>query len=153
MYSKNSDFRSPQTSDHHHQPLHQHHGDGDDGGSSCCNAADQQPLSAVSHHHLHQHHDTVLHPPLMLDTEALAPTGPGPSILHQDTPPSASYADPHAMVDIDSPVTICGDIHGQFWDLLELLRKGGMVPETSYIFMPRMYPSVSPRGLLRRAPG
>lgn len=33
------------------------------------------------------------------------------------------------------PVTICGDIHGQFWDLKELLRKGGSIPETSYIFM------------------
>jgi serine/threonine-protein phosphatase 6 catalytic subunit len=39
---------------------------------------------------------------------------------------------------VSSPVTICGDIHGQFWDVLELLRKGGMVPETSYIFMARM---------------
>ncbi|KAJ6629494.1 Metallo-dependent phosphatase-like protein [Mycena sp. CBHHK59/15] len=36
---------------------------------------------------------------------------------------------------VRSPVTVCGDIHGQFWDLLELLRRGGSVPETSYIFM------------------
>ena len=39
---------------------------------------------------------------------------------------------------VSSPVTICGDVHGQFWDVLELLRKGGDVPQTSYIFMARM---------------
>ncbi|KAF8335794.1 Metallo-dependent phosphatase-like protein [Cantharellus anzutake] len=39
---------------------------------------------------------------------------------------------------VSTPVTVCGDIHGQFWDLIELLRKGGMVPETSYIFMARL---------------
>ncbi|KAF8880137.1 hypothetical protein CPB85DRAFT_1194232, partial [Mucidula mucida] len=38
---------------------------------------------------------------------------------------------------ISSPLTICGDIHSQFWDLLELLRKGGDVPETSYILTAR----------------
>jgi serine/threonine-protein phosphatase 6 catalytic subunit len=36
---------------------------------------------------------------------------------------------------VSSPVMICGDIHGQFYDLKELLRIGGMVPSTSYIFL------------------
>jgi len=36
---------------------------------------------------------------------------------------------------VNSPVTVCGDIHGQFYDLLELFRKGGEIPKTSYIFM------------------
>ncbi|XP_053951932.1 serine/threonine-protein phosphatase 6 catalytic subunit [Anastrepha obliqua] len=36
---------------------------------------------------------------------------------------------------VSTPVTVCGDIHGQFYDLEELFRTGGQIPDTNYIFM------------------
>lgn len=39
------------------------------------------------------------------------------------------------VVSVPAPVTICGDIHGQLFDLFELIKIGGMPPHTNYLFM------------------
>jgi hypothetical protein len=39
------------------------------------------------------------------------------------------------VVHVSSPVTVVGDIHGQFHDLIEIFRIGGPAPTTNYLFL------------------
>jgi len=39
------------------------------------------------------------------------------------------------LLDLEAPLKIVGDIHGQYWDLLRLFEYGGFPPDANYLFL------------------
>eukprot|EP00605_Chrysophyceae_sp_TOSAG23-4_P000735 GSChrysophyteH1.ASY1.ANO1.820.1 assembled CDS len=39
------------------------------------------------------------------------------------------------LLELEAPLKVCGDVHGQYYDLLRLFEYGGFPPEANYLFL------------------
>jgi len=46
-----------------------------------------------------------------------------------------TFLSQNALLELECPIKICGDIHGQYHDLLRLFEYGGLPPESNYLFL------------------
>lgn len=45
------------------------------------------------------------------------------------------FLDQPVLLELESPIKVCGDIHGQYYDLLRIFELGGYPPSANYLFL------------------
>lgn len=39
------------------------------------------------------------------------------------------------LLQLEAPIKVCGDVHGQYYDLIRLFENGGFPPTANYLFL------------------
>lgn len=74
---------------------------------------------------LDHHIETLMNCKLLTENEVLAVCEKAREILSKE-----SNVQP-----VRCPVTVCGDVHGQYHDVMELFKIAGMPPDINYLFL------------------
>lgn len=45
------------------------------------------------------------------------------------------FMDQPVFLELEAPINVCGDTHGQFYDLLRIFEHGGFPPDSNYLFL------------------
>lgn len=96
-------------------------------------------MSAAPHHYILQAYHVVLEAHVE-DVERIGDTIPIPkfeqnilSDLCSAVIAALQYKD--TMIEITGPMTVVGDLHGNFLDLMRILKINGLPPDTTYLFL------------------
>jgi len=60
---------------------------------------------------------------------------PEPQVKALCTAVRTVFLDQSSLLELEAPLKICGDVHGQYHDLLRLFEYGGFPPESNYLFL------------------